>query len=49
MIAIAIRQASNHIAVLITVSLLTQPDPKEKWELFYEKEGDLDSVLEELE
>jgi len=47
MVAVAIRQASNHIVVLITVSLLTQPDLKEKWEMFYEKDVELRDAIEE--
>ena len=35
---IVLPAAGLSIVVLISVSLLTQPDPKEKWERFYEKD-----------
>ena len=47
MVAVAIRQASNQIVVLITVSLLTQTDLKEKWERFYEKDVELRDAIED--
>lgn len=40
--------AGLSLLVLITVSLLTRPDPKEKWEKFYEKEGELSDAITEM-
>jgi len=38
---IVLPAAGLSILVLLTVSLLTPPDPKEKWEMFYEKDAEL--------
>ena len=44
---IVLPAAGLSIVVLIVVSLLTKPDPKEKWEKFYEEEADLESAISE--
>ncbi len=44
---IVLPAAGLSIAVLIIVSLLTPPDPKEKWEMFYEKDVELRDAIEE--
>jgi len=44
---IVLPAAGLSIFVLITVSLLTQPDPKEKWEMFYEKDAELRDAIEQ--
>jgi SSS family solute:Na+ symporter/sodium/proline symporter len=44
---IVIPAASASILVLIIVSLLTKPDPKEKWEKFYAKPVSLAEAIEE--
>jgi len=46
---IVLPAAGLFILALITVSLLTQPDPKEKWEKFYEKDVELSNAIEEFE
>jgi solute:Na+ symporter, SSS family len=46
---IVLPAAGLSILVLITVSLLTQPDPKEKWEMFYEKDAELSDAIEQFE
>jgi solute:Na+ symporter, SSS family len=45
---IVLPSAGLSIVVLIVVSLLTQPDPKEKWEKFYEKDAELSDAIEEF-
>lgn len=45
---IVLPAAGLSILVLITVSLLTQPDPKEKWEKFYEEDVELSDAIEEF-
>ncbi|MEX2573812.1 MAG: sodium:solute symporter family protein [Balneolaceae bacterium] len=44
---IVLPAAGASVLALVTVSLLTTPDPKEKWERFYEKKGDLADAIEE--
>jgi solute:Na+ symporter, SSS family len=44
---IVLPSAGLSIVVLIAVSLLTQPDPKEKWERFYDKDAELRDAIEE--
>ena len=44
---IVIPAASASVLVLIVVSLLTKPDPKEKWEKFYAKPVSLAEAIEE--
>ncbi|MFU8812105.1 MAG: sodium:solute symporter family protein [Balneolaceae bacterium] len=44
---IVLPAAGLSIAALITVSLVTKADPKEKWEPFYEKEADLSDALQQ--
>jgi solute:Na+ symporter, SSS family len=46
---IVLPSAGLSILVLITVSLLTQPDPEEKWKKFYEKDIELSDAIEEFE
>ncbi|TVQ65307.1 MAG: sodium:solute symporter family protein [Balneolaceae bacterium] len=45
---IVLPAAGMSVLVLIVVSLLTQPDPKEKWEKFYEKDVALSDAIEEF-
>jgi solute:Na+ symporter, SSS family len=45
---IVLPAAGLSIIVLIVVSLLTPPDPKEKWEKFYEKDVELSEAIEEF-
>ncbi|REL38430.1 sodium:solute symporter family protein [Rhodohalobacter sp. SW132] len=44
---IVLPAAGLSITVLIVVSLLTPPDPDEKWKLFYEKDAELDDAISE--
>lgn len=44
---IVLPAATLSILALIIVSLLTPPDPKEKWEKFYEKDVDLSDAIDE--
>jgi SSS family solute:Na+ symporter/sodium/proline symporter len=45
---IVLPAAGLSIAVLIIVSLMTPPDPKEKWEKFYEKDVELSDAIDEF-
>lgn len=45
---IVLPAAGLSVFVLITVSLLTPADPKEKWEKFYEKDVDLSDAIDEF-
>ncbi len=44
---IVLPAAGLSITALIVVSLLTPPDPKKKWEKFYEKDVELSDAIEE--
>lgn len=45
---IVLPAAGLSVLALIVVSLLTPPDPKEKWEKFYEKDVELSDAIEEF-
>ncbi len=45
---IVLPAAGMSILVLIVVSLLTPPDPDEKWKMFYEKDADISDAIEEF-
>lgn len=45
---IVLPAAGLSILALIVVSLLTPPDPKEKWEKFYEKDVELSEAIDEF-
>lgn len=45
---IVLPAAGASVLVLAVVSLLTPPDPKEKWEKFYEKDVGLSDAIEEF-
>ncbi len=45
---IVLPAAGLSILVLITVSLMTPPDPEEKWKLFYEKDVELSEAIDEF-
>ena len=45
---IVLPAAGLSIFVLVVVSLITKPDPKEKWEKFYEKDVELSDAIDEF-
>jgi solute:Na+ symporter, SSS family len=45
---IVLPAAGLSILVLIIVSLLTPPDPKQKWQLFYDKDAELRDAIEDF-
>jgi solute:Na+ symporter, SSS family len=45
---IVLPAAGLSILVLVVVSLMTPPDPKEKWEKFYEKDVELSDAIDEF-